>query len=180
MSEKLPLHEAKHESAEQGEHHAAQKQEVNHAALENEQKKQLETSRQTAEHHAAPSRLLAVEKDEPHAGHHIAMHQALKRDGYKNILAQTQAHLHGPAKQFSKVIHQKNIETLSNISGQTIARPSGLLGGGLGALAGSITLLYYSKYYGFEYNYAFFFITFAFGFALGLLTEFILRLIKRR
>jgi hypothetical protein len=181
MTEKLTNHEAhqKHEH-EAGQHEHAHKPEVDHANLEKQQKDLLEASRVTAEEHAAPSRLLEIDKDEPKSGFHIGTHHLLKKDSYKSLLKQTQSRLPKASRQFSKIVHQKNIEAISNVGAQTIARPSGLLGGGIGALVGSITLLYTSKHYGFRYNYAFFLVTFLAGFLVGLVVEVLARLVKRR
>ena len=147
-----------------------------------QREQQLEASRQAASEHAEQGRLLSGEKEEhgTSAHHRFASHIALKKDSYKNLLAQTRSRLPAASRQFSKVIHQKQIETISNVGAQTVARPSGLLGGGVGALLGSLTLLYYSKHYGFTYNYAFFFIMFGAGFGVGLLFEVLVRLVRRR
>lgn len=183
MSERLTSHEQHEQHAGTHEHHEAPKRpEVHHAALEKQRAEQLEASRQVVEQQAEQGRLLGVEEEDTHssAHHRFASHIALKKDSYKNLLAQTRRQLPTVSRQFSKVVHQKNIEALSTLGAQTVARPSGLLGGGLGALLGSITLLYYSKHYGFTYNYAFFFITFFAGFAVGLLGEVLLRIVRRR
>lgn len=183
MNERLTSHEAHERGAEKQEHHeAAKRHEVDHAALEKQRADQLEASRQTINEHAEQGRLLAAEKeDESSTAHHrFASHIALKKDSYKNLLAQARAQLPAASRQFSKVIHQKNIEAISNVSAQTVARPSGILGGGLGALAGSIVLLYYSKHYGFEYNYSFFLVMFIAGFIAGLAIELLVHFVRRR
>lgn len=180
MNEQLKNYESPEDHHKSAEHDTPHKPEVDHSALEKQQTDLKEASRVHAEQHSAPSRLLAIEKDEPTGGFDIGTHQSLKKDSYASLLKQTQKRLPAVAKQFSKLVHQKNIEAISNVSAQTIARPSGLLGGGIGALLGSITLLYYSKHYGFRYNYAFFFVTFLAGFLAGLLVEILVRLIKRR
>lgn len=183
MTEKTRIHESPKEQAEVTEiHETLPKAEVDHDSLEEQQGTLLETSRETAEQQATPSRLLAIEKDKPRQSDDMdfATLKALKSDSYHSLLARAREQLPMLSKQFSKIIHEKHIETISNIGSQTVARPSGLLGGGLGALAGSITLLYYSKYYGFRYNYAFFFITFLAGFLVGLVVELLLKLLKRR
>lgn len=181
MSEKPKLYEVGPEHSHHPEHHEHNsKAEVNHEALKEDQNNLLETSRETAELQAAPSKLLAIEKNQEPAGHDVATHQAIKKESYNSLLKTTRQHLPTITRQFSKVIHEKHVEAISNIGGQTVARPSGLLGGGLGALAGSITLLYYSKYYGFRYNYSFFLVTFLAGFLVGLVVELIVRLLKKR
>ena len=183
MSERLASHEQHERSTETHEQHEAPKTpEVNHAALEKQRAELLEASRQTINEHAEQGRLLAAEKEDesPSAHHRFASHIALKRDSYKNLLAQARKQLPAASRQFSKVIHQKNIEALSNVGAQTVARPSGILGGGIGALLGSIVLLYYSKHYGFEYNYSFFLVMFIAGFIAGLTVELLVHFIRRR
>ena len=147
MTEKhIHRHETGQEHEQTSENEVPRNPEVDHVSLKNEQEQQLEASRLTAEEHAIPSRLLASEKDEPaSSGFHIGTLHALKKDSYANLLTTTRRHLPTVSKQFSKLIHQKNIEALSDVGAQTVARPSGLLGGGIGALIGSVQLLYYAK-----------------------------------
>ncbi len=181
MTEDIKNHEAHngHEKTSD-QHEQAHRPEVDHSNLEKQQKDLLEASRVTAEEHSAPSNLLAIENDEPKHNTHIGTHHALKKESYANLLKQARTHLPAASRQFSKVIHQKNIETISNVGAQTVARPSGLLGGGIGALIGSITLLYTSKHYGFKYNYAFFLVTFLVGFLVGLALEAMIKLLRKR
>lgn len=103
----------------------------------------------------------------------------LKRASYKKTMKKVQTQLPPAERVLSKVIHQKTVETISNFSGKTIARPSGILGGGLIALTGSLFVLYYAKHYGFSYNYTFFILLYALGFGLGLLFEVGVKLTKR-
>lgn len=181
MTEHIKHHEAQHgHEKTSGKHELAHRPEVDHTNLEKQQKDLLEASRATAEEHSTPSNRLAIEADEPKHQAHIGPHHALKTESYASLLKQASTHLPTASEQFSKIIHQKNIEAISNIGAQTIARPSGLLGGGIGALIGSTTLLYTSKHYGFKYNYAFFLIIFLAGFLVGLALEAIIKLLRKR
>ena len=63
------------------------------------------------------------------------------------------------------------MESISNVGAQTIARPSGLLGGSIAAFAGSLTLYFLAKQYGFRYNYLMMFMLFVGGFAIGGIVE---------
>lgn len=99
------------------------------------------------------------------------MQQALKTTAYERTLLNVQQRLPKPARVFSKIAHNKTVETISNVGAKTVARPSGLLGGSTLAFVGSLVLLYYSKHYGFTYNYAFFFMLFVGGFAVGAIIE---------
>lgn len=109
----------------------------------------------------------------------LGMQRELKAEAYKRTLQKTRSHLNTTEKAFSKVIHQPIVESISNISSKSIARPSGLLGSGLAALLGSGVVLYMSKYYGFRYNFIVFLLLSVLGFAIGLIVELFIGLIRR-
>ncbi len=73
-----------------------------------------------------------------------------------------------PQRTLSKVIHQPVVRAVSEVTGKTLSRPSGLLGGGLVALMGTSTYLYMAKHLGFDYNYFVFLLLFVVGFAIGI------------
>ncbi len=109
------------------------------------------------------------------------LNKNMKKTAYKKELGKIRQNLKKPEKTFSKFIHNKTIETASEIGAKTLARPSGLLGGGIVALVGSSCYLWMSKNYGFSYNFFVFIILLIAGFSLGLLVEIIVKpLIKRR
>ncbi len=110
----------------------------------------------------------------------IGIQKQLKETAYRQSIQRIQSHLKGPARLLSQVVHKPAIERLSNIGARTVARPSGILGGGFAALFGSNILLYFAKRYGFEYNYFAFFIFFLGGFIVGLLLEGFLKLIHKK
>lgn len=74
-------------------------------------------------------------------------------------------------KVLSRVIHQPAISTISEASSKSLARPSGLLGGGILAFAGSLGYLYFTRYVGVTYNYLIFIMLFILGFVVGLVIE---------
>lgn len=110
----------------------------------------------------------------------VGIHKELKSTAYKQTLKRIQARLHGPDKVLSRVVHQPTIEKLSNIGASTVARPSGILGGGFMTLLGSSVILYMARHYGFVYNFTAFFTLFIAGFILGLVLEGIIKLFRRR
>lgn len=120
------------------------------------------------------------EKESSSHGHQHISQKKLKSDAYKKSMKQVRRKLSKPDRAFSKVIHSKAVESVSDISSTTIARPSGILGGGICALAGSSFLLFMSKTYGFKYNYFIFFVFFVGGFFVGMIGELIFRQFKRR
>lgn len=82
-----------------------------------------------------------------------------------------------PVRSFSKLIHAPVVRQASEVAGQTVSRPSGLLGGGAVALLGTSGYLYLANHMGFPYNYGVFLALFAGGFALGLIIELIVHLV---
>jgi hypothetical protein len=114
------------------------------------------------------------------SSHHYTNQKELKANAYNKSMRQIRSKLSKPDKTFSKVIHNKTVESVSEVSSKTIARPSGLLGGGICALLGSAYLLYMTKHYGFEYNYFVFFLLFVGGFFVGMFGELLLRYVFRK
>ncbi len=134
-----------------------------------------------AETHAVSGKEFTVgEKESTAHAHHHTNQKELKADAYKKSMRHVRKQLSKPDRALSKVIHNKTVESVSEVSGKTIARPSGILGGGVFALAGSAFLLYMSKNYGFEYNYFIFFVLFIGGFFAGMFCELTLRYVFRK
>lgn len=94
-------------------------------------------------------------------------------------LKKIQHNLSTTERQFSKVIHNPVVDKVSETAGQTIARPSGLLFGGIFALITSLLIIYICNRYGYEYNYLLSIFGFVGGFFLGLVVEMILKLVRR-
>lgn len=111
-------------------------------------------------------------------GSETSTKRALQGQAYGQLLQKVRANLKPAERTFSKFIHQPTIETVSEISGKTVARPSGILGGGLVALLGTGAILYMAKHYGFEYNFFVYVLLFAIGFLLGVTLEFVVRSIR--
>lgn len=160
------VHKKKHEQSQHAKNEAA--------------KHDVEALRRSVAEHAPDGKLLAAEKPDKDTGAAFGSHHLLKKESYQQSLNAIRRQLPKPARSFSKLVHNPTIETVSNVSAQTIARPSGLLGGGLGAFLGSAFLLYMSKHYGFEYNYTLFIVLFAGGFLLGLVLELLVWVVWRR
>lgn len=148
------------------------------AANEKVQDKLEHARKETAEHAISSNELEADKPDDkvPLIGNH----QLLKKDAYKQILKRTQEQLSKPSRAFSQLIHNKTVESLSNVSAKTVARPSGFLGAGLGAFVGSLVSVYTSQHYGFRYNFGMFIALFVGGFIFGLLIELMLKMLMKR
>jgi len=103
--------------------------------------------------------------------HPVLVNKQLKDMAYLRAMTRVRKHLSLPSKAFSKVVHSKAVERPSEIIGNTVARPSGMLGGALVATIGSSALLWITKHYGYEYNYLAVILLFVIGLTLGLAME---------
>lgn len=99
------------------------------------------------------------------------INRELKAITLRRELGQIRRRLSPVERGFSRVIHQPAVRILSETTGKTLSRPSGLLGGGVAALIGTSIYLYLAKHVGFAYNYGVFLLLFVGGFGLGLLLE---------
>lgn len=109
----------------------------------------------------------------------MGLQRELKRDAYNKTIRKIHSQLAPAERSFSKLIHHRAVEPVSEIGAKTIARPSGILGGGIIALIGSSVVLFMAKHYGFEYNLSIFFILLGMGFVVGLLVELVGHLLRR-
>lgn len=184
MSEKLQQHSPEHhqqtEAAHSREKAQVEKLKEKAAHAEHAPKDNLESIKQSIESTAISGKEYSIaEKEKPsHHGPHFVTRK-LKNDAYKRLLKKTSTHLSKPEKTFSKVIHRPIVEKTSEIAGKTVARPSGILFGGIAAFIATVFLLIVSKRAGFTYNYLFFFLVFIGGYFAGLFVELIYRLIKK-
>jgi hypothetical protein len=187
MSEQLKHHES-HKGHEQlvTEEHQDHAEKARQAAAEKAKQERSELNlaklREQAKTEAKDSSetkaLETPDANEPSTP--LGMQHLLKSDAYKQGLKRIQQRLSSPNRAFSKVVHNKAVETISNVSATTVARPSGLLGGSICAFLGSLILLYSAKHYGFRYNYLMFAIFFVGGFVVGLVLELLIWLFYSR
>lgn len=139
----------------------------------NKHAEEIEQIRQSIEKHAHTGEKSKAEKapTEPSIQH---VTKELKSIRYKETMHYVRRHLTPRERKFSSFIHTPAVEKVSEVGAKTVARPSGLLGGGLIAFVGSISVLYIARHYGFEVPNSLFIALFIVGFAVGLLGEFII------
>lgn len=104
----------------------------------------------------------------------------LKENSLKGSLRRIQKDLKPYQRPLSKLIHNRVVEYISEAGAKTVARPSGLLAGGIVFLSVSVVVLFASRYYGYEYNFFIGLVSFPIGFLAGLAGEFIIRPVLRR
>jgi hypothetical protein len=111
--------------------------------------------------------------------HHHYLTKKIKLDRYKITLKYIRKNLPKRQQAFSKLIHQPMVESVSEIGSKTIARPSGILGGGIIALIISPIILFIAHKIGFEVPNSLIIILFVIGFIFGCFVEFLLSSVKR-
>ena len=110
--------------------------------------------------------------------HPVLVNKQLKDMAYMRAMTRVRKHLSVPSRAFSKVVHSKALERPSEVIGNTVARPSGMLGGAFVAAIGSSILLWVTKHYGYEYNYLAVILLFVIGMTLGLAVEILWKTLK--
>ena len=144
-------------------------------------KEHVEHLKSKVESHAVSGKEYSHGESESTAhGHHHLNQKELKAESYRKTMSHVRRKLPKRDRALSKVIHNKKVEAASEVGAKTIARPSGILGGGVVALCGSIFLLYMSKHYGFEYNYFSFILLLVAGFFIGMIGEVLVRFVLKK
>lgn len=144
-------------------------------------KEHVEQLQSKVESHAISGKEFSHGESESTAhGYQHVNQKELKAESYKKTMKHVRKQLAKPERAFSKVIHNKKIETVSEAGSKTIARPSGILGGGICAFAGSAFLFYMAKHYGFEYSFSTFILLFVGGFFVGMFCEMLLKFILKK
>lgn len=110
---------------------------------------------------------------------HQSIGKELRKTGLKQSMRQVQKELKPYQRPFSKLIHNNAVEAVSEVSEKTIARPSGLLFGGIACFLTSIVIFLVCKYYGYEYNYYIGLLSFPIGFSIGLVLELLSKPLRR-
>jgi len=141
---------------------AARQQERQAAAVEQARQAVAEHAAKTAEHAGA----LAPADDRP-----VRIDSAAKAWRMRQSMTRVQKRLTPAQKSLSDFIHQPLVRRVSEATAETVARPSGILGGGILAFLGSSAYLWFARAAGITYNYFGFFVFFIGGFLLGLVIE---------
>lgn len=166
-----PEHEGSHEQHNVVDDTAETSAEKSHGSVEDISKK--------VEQHAVSGEQRPSHESEQH-DQPVAVNHQLKSMSYDRAMTRVRKHLSAPSRAFSKVLHSPLVDKPSELASKTIARPSGMLGGGLVAMVGTLLLFWIVNRYGYEYNYLLIGVFFVSGMTLGLLAEGALKLLRKR
>jgi hypothetical protein len=185
MSEKAPQISFEKKSTEVLE--AAPTHEAKPAPHEKEAEKQAERHdhsidklQKSIHEKAISGKDITIEQHHPDTQPVLGTQRELKAAAYQRTIDKIQTKLNPAERSLSKVVHQPLVESVSEVGSKTIARPSGILGGGIISLLGSGVVLYMAKHYGFEYSYFIFIALFLAGFFVGSAIELLVRATIKR
>ena len=143
-----------------------------------ETKEDVEEIRQKVEKHAEPGAEQSSKRAERTTPDSVSVKG--KKEAYTQTMRRVRTKLNPAQKAFSAVIHAPVVEQASELAGKTIARPSGILGGGLFALIGLVVVTFYARRNGFQLAGSEFILLLASGFIVGVIIEITAKLIRRR
>lgn len=92
---------------------------------------------------------------------------------FKQTMSQVQQEMSAPSRVFSKVIHNKSVEKVSNVVGATIARPNAILAGSLTAFIFTLSVFLIARHYGYPLSGTESIASFAIGWMAGLLFDYL-------
>ncbi len=104
----------------------------------------------------------------------------LRSNSLKQVLKRTQKRLPFDQRALSKFVHKPVVDSVSEFSSKTVARPSGIAMGGAFSLLSSLFILWASYFFGYTYNFLIGIMAFVGGFVAGVLIEFVLKVIFHR
>jgi hypothetical protein len=186
MSEKEPLHKGpeRNESLSNNELDKIREKidrEIDEKASKAEREhRNIDALSKSVEQHAISGKEMTPGDRVDNKHHPVLVNKHLKEIAYSRAMTRVRKHLSLPSRTFSKVAHSKFIDSPSEVIGNTVARPSGMLGGAFFAAVGSSILLWVTKHYGYEYNYLAVILLFAIGLVVGLSAELVWKSLKRR
>lgn len=97
---------------------------------------------------------------------------------FEKTLSSVRRKLNPAEKQFSRIIHNQAVEKTSDLAAKTVARPTGILFGGIFAFLGSSAAYLLARHLGGELRLGIFAATFLGGYLAGLLVELAIRAVR--
>jgi predicted RNase H-like nuclease (RuvC/YqgF family) len=139
----------------------------------------LEDSEETSQIKSKINKLEKNQSDVNNASVKLAS-KDLQKTTLRNELNHIRKELNPVDRIGSRIIHNKVVKVISTASSTTVARPSGLLGGGILALIGNLSYYAFAKSIGLKYNYLIFILLFVTGYFLATIIELLLRILRRK
>lgn len=175
MSERAPHYEGKnYDPNPYGERPKAPEQDYKKHEAEPAASETIEHILKKIEREAHSGKEVLAKQEQHDRRHENTSHLAgshLKSHAARQTINSVQKQLSPPERTFSKFVHNPAVESISEAAGKTVARPTGLLWGGIFSVIGSLAVIIITRFYGYEYNYVIGLACFAGGFFIGLIIE---------
>jgi hypothetical protein len=135
-------------------------------------------ARAEAEKQARPAEDYRPAAEKETAGPSTITAKRSPEKAYRQTMQQIQGEMSAPARTFSKVIHNKAVEKVSDVAGTTIARPNALLSGAICAFVLVFALYLHARYFGYALQGSETIVAFIVGYALGITIDLIRTMIR--
>jgi len=106
--------------------------------------------------------------------------KAEREASFNATMSEVQSQMSGPSRAFSKVIHNKAVEKISEVAGDTIARPNAILSGAVFAFLLTLAVYLVAKNIGFQLSGFESIGTFLLGWVIGIVYDFLKVMITGR
>lgn len=152
------------------------------AEAKNKHQEKLDQIRNEIETEALASKDMSIaeasSQEEPESANTYWNSQEYRDIAFGQFMNKVRKHLGSSEKIASKILHKPLVEKASEISGKTIARPSGVLAGSIFSFIISLVTFYIAKRNNYDMTYSIFIVSFIGGFIFGVIVEFIYRGIR--
>lgn len=133
-----------------------------HEALEQAEKTERDQQRHESKKRPTSERL-PTRKDRDNA----------REKSFKATIQTVQSQLPAASRVFSRVIHNKTVEKVSDVTGNTVARPNAILSGAVFAFILTLVVYIIARYYGYPLSGAETIASFVLGWVLGNIFDYI-------
>ena len=179
MSEKLSNKESK-EIKEQAEHHESDIERARKSLEKRGERKEnesVEEIRDTVEKHAQKASETVGKKAERTSQPSVSVSD--KKQSYNQTMNRVRSKMNPASRAFSSFIHAPVVEQTTEVVGKTVARPSGIMGGGIAAVIGLGIVFFFARRNGFALSGSEFILLLLAGFVVGILFEIVGKVFKR-
>jgi hypothetical protein len=103
-----------------------------------------------------------------------------REEAYEAIMNDARSHMTPVSRGFSKVIHNRAVESASNAIGATVARPNAILAGSFTAFVVVLLVFLIARHYGYPLSGSETIVAFAGGWLLGIIFDYLRAMITGR
>lgn len=182
-----PEHEHSDALEKAGEKQRDQLRELHEKAGEQSHEKDVEGARHEALEHATKvdheRKLQETAERQPSPAERRKDGPIRKSDrdaSFNATMQEVQGQMSAPSRAFSKVIHNKAVEKVSDVAGSTVARPNAILSGAVFAFVITLGVYLIAKYYGYVLTGFETIGAFLVGWAIGIVYDFLKVMITGR